>query len=133
MAEHTFNVIWICEYLLPYTKRVEAYPLIRKALIHDASEALTGDIPSTAKDRQFAQRDSDLSADVIVLKVADQLEALLFTNDELCMGNQSILPVQDHVMQRYREIWEYFPWNGDHGEKPSALQFSTQFLREVGL
>jgi len=96
VAEHSFHVawlyVWVCARLgLP----VSAHNLI-VALVHDADEAVTGDLPTPTK----PMNTDNATLDKCVLKIADCLEAALFLSEELSMGNSSIADILDDVISR---------------------------------
>jgi len=66
------------------------------ALVHDADEAVTGDLPTPTK----PMNTDNATLDKCVLKIADCLEAALFLSEELSMGNSSIADILDDVISR---------------------------------
>jgi 5'-deoxynucleotidase YfbR-like HD superfamily hydrolase len=104
VAEHSYFVAL-------YAKRIgellglsleEMAELVWAALVHDADEMITGDVPTPSKKRHlYIHRDRvlddmgygepDISAySKDILKVADVYEACMFLTDELAMGNTTV-------------------------------------------
>ena len=105
VAEHCFNVERICMKLAPMfgiTDFLGVLQLSQAALHHDDQEALTGDMPTTAKHyieegesgvdmpgRLWYTQASDRTREIV--KLADLLEAFHFINMEIKMGNKYLI------------------------------------------
>lgn len=146
VAEHTYGVLWILQWLeterpslfedLTDAEKLEMY---RYALRHDAGEAISGDIPSVAK---FLVRDGTaihlevqhgvaidpeinrpeaLNAVKHAVKTADYLEALLFLNREVISGNRSCEGVAGAVMAKFE----------DHMGHGSGFKLFEQLMQHI--
>lgn len=132
VAEHCYHMSWIALWLLEQSGQLcELSPpaevwLHRVIMLHDESEAFTGDIPSPMKghinlSRSLSRLESmhalgvshfedefhSLAHDVYVL--ADILEALLFLHEENAMGNGSVLEVYEAVYTAAKEKADSLP------------------------
>jgi 5'-deoxynucleotidase YfbR-like HD superfamily hydrolase len=95
--------------------------VLRYALLHDETEALTGDIPATVArgplprktseyEEQSGQGASGAPADIRqILKIADLLEAFLFVKEEELLGNKSLDIINGHIKGRLRDVCADFP------------------------
>jgi 5'-deoxynucleotidase YfbR-like HD superfamily hydrolase len=100
VAEHCFNVeriaLTIAEEWFNITDKLILFSISQLALHHDDEEALTGDIPATAK--KYIKVDmlpmytNYTSEDYDIVKLADLMEAWWFLNQEFKMGNGYMLP-----------------------------------------
>ena len=92
VAEHAFNVERIATAIsnewFHITNVNDLYSISQLALHHDDEEALTGDIPSTAKKENHLDKDRGPWYNVV--KLADLMEAFWFLSMEYQMGNQYI-------------------------------------------
>lgn len=106
VAQHSFNVAWLC-YML--TDRCASGALIMAALAHDAGERKTGDMPAPIKRAvKASQALDDLESDHLfescgfmpmpltpdehtILKVADSLDGAFYCLRELKMGNRLVV------------------------------------------
>ena len=91
------------------------------AMIHDETEAITGDIPSPAggkpipgksKEYEIAHNHGAVYApDAIkqVLKIADLLEALLFIHEDMLLGNNGLEDISFDIRRRLRPLLMEFP------------------------
>lgn len=104
-------------------------PLLIEALIHDASESISGDLPSPFKRligsdiinaalRRFkVSKVSDTVANI--LKCADCIEAMLFLREDMMLGNNVVGPVYTDISVNFKPHWSKFDWNVDEcGDKP---------------
>lgn len=135
VAEHSFHVAHIALWLLEKLPGVDAEPfpaafertLLYYALIHDETEAITGDIPSPGggnhalpgKSKEYektfglgtATLDEDQFDLVIydILKLADLLEAWLFIKEEQSLGNDTLhFSVQGSILNRLHAMLQRF-------------------------
>jgi 5'-deoxynucleotidase YfbR-like HD superfamily hydrolase len=129
VAEHCFNVQRICMRLAPLFNidhAVEQFILSQAALHHDNKEALTGDIPSTAKGYTTIGEngvDTDPrgwytgASDEIkaIVKLADMLEMFHFMAIEMKMGNRYI---RNHKIRMQRAINKHI---AKHPEWPETI------------
>jgi len=130
VAEHSYHVahiaLWVSRMHKTLASGDRDFEILFFAIIHDETEALTGDIPSPSAhthmpnkkqfDVEHALGASTASDEVEqVLKVADVLEALLFLWEEKKMGNTMEFIEADVTKNLYRAL-EGFPWIGanDH-------------------
>lgn len=105
IAEHSFGVAWLCEWL---TGGKASKDLILAALSHDLAEQLTGDIPSPAKrslgiQEVVGHREATIlqnnnidyesrltGTELRVLKLADALDGMVFCVHEHTLGNKAM-------------------------------------------
>jgi len=108
VGEHSYGVAWLCWLL---SDRDPSAGLLMHALAHDAAEHTTGDIPSPVKRGSDMVRqhfdDAEQAAltgvgihlppltveEADVLALADTLEGLLYTLEEIEMGNRNLIPI----------------------------------------
>ncbi len=111
VGSHSYRVACICMELADgMGSAVRMLELIRAALLHDAAEAHTGDICAPVKkiltgNLENIERDYLRSvgihvpflyeAEKAILKVADTLDLLMFSREEMKMGNTRMRPVFD--------------------------------------
>jgi hypothetical protein len=123
VAEHTFHVMVICDWLLEHHRyRSDHFHLdvLRLALGHDRDESITGDIAAGSKPIPTDEDVSKKTDAQIVLKVADYLEAILFLEDERRLGNAVYPePIIEDAITRMRPYWRAFPFKG-YIPKPDA-------------
>lgn len=132
VAEHTFNVMWIANWLTQFTAGVDPHKLLFDCMVHDADEAFSGDTPSTHKPRPTDKDIASMSRRKIVLKVADGLEALVFLAAEEQFGNKRIESVMLDVLNNVDRYCKHFPWRG--GSEPmTARAFFHELLHEINL
>lgn len=110
VAQHSYQVAQICRWLLDYhvwhddtQKRLE---VVEYALDHDLDEAATGDYPSNVKARKNGLDDQVK----VVVKVADQLEALSFLYMEQTLGHATrmLQPIHNDIYARLHDYWILF-------------------------
>lgn len=119
VAEHSFGVAWICEFL---TDGKASKNLIMAALAHDLAEQIVGDIPAPAKRalgiREVVGEREDtilrnnnvryvafLKAEELkILKLADALDGMAFCVSEIINGNGALLEVFDRFGAYVSEI-----------------------------
>lgn len=116
VAEHSFRVALIADRIAKdwfnITSQVDLYRINQYALRHDASEAITGDIPAIVNDmfdhEGLTSRYSDIVSHNLagketnnIVKIADYIEALLFLNTERVLGNTTV-----HLV--YRDVHDNF-------------------------
>lgn len=129
VAEHCFNVQRICMRLAPIFRIHEEWALHRlsqAALNHDNKEALSGDIPSTAKG-YVSVGESGVDTDPCgwytgatdyakaIVKLADLLEMFHFAAMEMKMGNRYI---RNHKVRLLRAIDKHI---AQHPEWPEEV------------
>ena len=120
VGHHSCNVAWLVTQLTDTPSRA----LIQAALLHDAEEIHTGDVPATTKWRSKMLRDSldDLEhfyrMDVglampvitenekVILKQADMLDLCFKMVEELSMGNQQCANI---LSRGTTYLWENQP------------------------
>jgi len=116
VAEHCFNVQRICIAMAPWFKLeiLELFALSQGALHHDDLEAITGDLPSPAKD-YIAKREGGIDTDAGVwydrlpddlkeiIKLADLMEAFHFLCIEMKMGNRYVVRHRRNLRQKIRD------------------------------
>jgi 5'-deoxynucleotidase YfbR-like HD superfamily hydrolase len=123
VAEHCFNVQRICMRISPWFSiynSLELFRLSQAALHHDDNEALTGDIPWTARD--YVKKDENRidtgaatwynsAGDRIkaIVKLADLLEAYHFLTMEMQTGNWYLV---EHKVSMRNRIMEFISEQG---------------------
>ena len=130
--QHAFSVARIADHLMESheDKSVEFRLLVlRKCLEHDDDEAVYGDTPSPSKNGAYNPKHVD--PEVVVMKVADVLEAVLFLYEEQHMGNKWVGKIIDELLVKLHDWWGVFPWE-ERSPKPLTSDlvrtYSTQFL-----
>jgi hypothetical protein len=127
VAEHCFNVQRICIRIAPWFKissALELYRLSQAALHHDDNEALTGDIPWTAKGYVKEGENGvdtgaalwyDSAGDRIksIVKLADLLEAYHFLAMEMQTGNWYLIEHKISMRERIMEFIADHNWDVD--------------------
>ena len=123
VAEHSFRVAVLCEDLVRKHEwsgdRAFKLRVLGLALRHDIDEVMTGDLPSQSKGTR--KDPSLLNPEQLVVKIADVIEALVFTYEEIGMGNRSMLPIRDDLINVLDQYWDHFPWESTNA-KPSLGQ-----------
>lgn len=126
VAEHSFNVAWICEVLASFLDErcseyqslsmMDRYDLLWQAIIHDEAEAISGDIAAPFRRGSIGhgikhyekgcQRGHTTKPFIKkIVKIADCVEAWLFLTQEVEMGNRSILPIVQDVERTLEKHW----------------------------
>jgi len=118
VAEHSFNVAMI---LLDLTNGKAHADLLKAALYHDLPEVFTGDIPATAKwaSPSLVQSlklledvfDSDYNLvvnlsedDKKLLKFADMAELVMYSLDQLRLGNRNMISIAERGVNYLEEM-----------------------------
>lgn len=135
VAEHSFHVMHIAMWLYQQSAwGKEAKPnevwqtlsLMYYAMIHDETEAITGDIPSPAGknhlpgkskvyEEKFGHGATGAPEELKqILKMADLLEAWLFVKEDQQLGNDGLWQIEDDIRQRFREIAVDFPTDKEY-------------------
>lgn len=115
VGEHTYNLLAILHSIMG--PREISQQLFIAALHHDAAEAITGDVPATAKWKypklEEALKDTEelicqdhglikldpKSFDAQILKYADYMELAMFGLEEMKMGNTRVEQMVFNVMR----------------------------------
>lgn len=125
VAEHVYQVQWLTLALMSKTKsgvltQVEITSALIWALMHEELEAVTGDLPSPTKSPEYKQAMGELldgvtivhEADFVttqrvadLVKVADLLEAVLFLNEEIAMGNKAVTSIRNERKEKLMGAW----------------------------
>lgn len=132
VAEHSFRVAVIAKSMAYKHEnciyRGFTHAVVSEALVHDGEEHKTGDSPSPSKKKKDPSAMTDVQ---IVVKVADILEALLFVHEEMQMGNKSIEPLVDDLVERGTPYWDHFKWR--MSDKPTFAQLALQLVEDCAL
>lgn len=131
VAEHTFHVMVICDWLLKFHRDVTpefSLEVMREALGHDRDEAITGDISAGSKPIPDAAKVATKSDAEIVLKVADYLECIAFLNEEIRLGNTTYPPsIIEDALDRMTPYWMAFPYDNRDGTlKPGPRELAAK-------
>lgn len=144
-ADHSFHVSWIALWLTQYHRQRYHTQFERDvmmyALVHDSSESIYGDIPSTAKRMMRPNHDFNaIDRDVMppfsdevksVVKMADYIEALLTLTEERAMGNRRIDDVYNDVWLNADETWARFHWDIGLQAKPTLENLFARLCRAI--
>lgn len=101
VAEHSYNVAvltyWLCIRLGKDANTIAISVL--KALVHDSSEAITGDMPSPIKRNvPPAENEGEL-----LVKVADSIESILFIRHEYDLGHRNLADILQYNQDKLKE------------------------------
>lgn len=136
VAEHSYFLTMI---LLELTQGQASCRLIKAALFHDLPEVITGDIPATAKwkspclvtelkamEDEF-EDEHDLfvaltDEEKLLLKFADMSELVLYSLDQLRLGNRNML----EVGMRGIDYLQNMPF-----VSPAALKMMNELITEM--
>lgn len=143
IAEHSFGVAWLCEWL---TNGGASKELIMAALEHDLAEQVTGDIPAPAK-RQLGIRDligkreetilrnnglryaDGLNTqEISVLKMADAIDGMVFCLREMQLGNTTMNVVFIRFRSYVMELEEKLPCDG---RVKYIVDYVTKLFEEI--
>lgn len=115
VGQHTlyvFNYVYQCKGLSQYFLEY----ILRHALLHDASEAYTSDIPGPAKDfiagfRSFEKRIQDKILNKFKLEPLFDLESSILKDaDKLALHTESRIKRSKHVERELNDLYrKYFP------------------------
>lgn len=126
LADHQWGVAMLAMYL---TDNKCTLFLVRAALVHDCAELIIGDIPAPTKWKfgsllEEAERKAEEEMGITVwlenitpdeqelLSVADRMEALLFSYEELLLGNTRMQWPFEKLMRKLAEVWARIPQRG---------------------
>lgn len=132
VAEHSFHVVYMARIVAEHHALLCSgnyrAQLLDYAIDHDRIESMTGDKPSPYKrwlklvnpgvvlepPEDFAPDVSAMMMKAIkqVVKIADFLEALIFLEEEVALGNKRLFAVRADVWVNYVAVWQEFDWNG---------------------
>ena len=117
VGEHTYGVMVMLNLLTGFSVSPGLY---EAALLHDVPEAETGDVPSPTKRAMASQGWDDFELKVLgryglgrplltpeekrLLALADMLEGLRYTVQEVRMGNLELVPVMDRFARYIMEL-----------------------------
>lgn len=121
VAEHSYYVAIYAKEIAEFVNldKDEVPLLVWVALLHDAEEMVTGDIPTPSKERHLhIQRyqilrdveiglspDTNLSlAAHKILKIADCFEAIMFLVDEQYIGNITVFELTAHLTDQLQSM-----------------------------
>jgi len=146
VAEHSFHVctlaLWLADRSAAVSDgRITREQLVYAALYHDEFESITGDIAAPAKkwidNAQFDKMKTTLNIKEYeneeiksIIKVADLMEAYLFLQEELAMGNSSLRSIMEDVVNNLYAAWLKFEYN--ESPKPEIVDVVTELLTCVG-
>lgn len=118
VAEHSFHVAMI---LLELTNGQASAELLKAALYHDLPEVFTGDIPATAKwaspplvqslklledvfDNDYNLVVNLSEDDKKLLKFADMAELVMYSLDQLRLGNRNMISIAERGVNYLEEM-----------------------------
>lgn len=132
VAEHSYHVAQTARWLMQFhASRCDAderawkaltADVIELALDHDRDEAATGDRPTPSK--QGKTYHAGMPQSVIIVKIADILEALAFLHEEKLMGNTRVHALFEERKQALREVWGFMQ------VRPTAEMQATDILNK---
>lgn len=144
VAEHSFHVahiaLWLAQYHTALYTGDYDRDILWYALIHDETEAITGDIPTPAGKKHLPGKSSLFeskhnmgttlaSTDVkCTLKIADLLEALLFTQEEERLGHKGFTVISHDILERLQIVIEAYHWRETCENYRYYLYFYPHFL-----
>lgn len=124
VAEHSFRVSLIAEKIAVHwygvTDHIILYRIQRFSKRHDLLESITSDVPSIVNDLmghdEVSVRYSDIPdlflefnpnpIEKLIVKQADCLEAMIFLNTEVALGNNSVTNVYNDVQEGLQATYE---------------------------
>tara|TARA_R100000322_G_scaffold111973_4_gene71703 strand:+ start:5271 stop:5819 length:549 start_codon:yes stop_codon:yes gene_type:complete len=121
VAEHSYYVAIYAKRIAQFVKlnKDEIPLLVWVALLHDAEEMVTGDIPTPSKERHLYIQQYQISRDVgiglspdvnlsiaahKILKIADCFEAIMFLVDEQYIGNITVFHLTEHLRDHLQSM-----------------------------
>ena len=141
VAEHSFHVAWIVLEIANYSDAVkngdlELSDLLTLALIHDESEAVSGDLATPFKRHWVADAVNDMekaydmgrhfkSLDpqaYAIIKMADLIEAIIWLNEESTLGNKLIKSIQKQIIESLQKVMIDFDYSGPSSTKDMITQ-----------
>lgn len=116
VAEHSFQVAVLTKYLLKFHEDATDNHFTREALSyaleHDEEEAVKGDMPGgPVIKRDFKALTSERGQVWAVVKMADMLEAMIFLEEEVALGNEQVMPIIDGYEKDVERLNEYIAWD----------------------
>lgn len=130
VADHCFGVALLVDRIatvvgVPEDNYKLRHKLQRAALVHDAFESISGDLPTPYKrvisDSQAYEKYKHKFQETYeldefqkrILKIADLMEAAIFLNREQFLGNMSVTLIQNEIINKLRtacfeagpEVW----------------------------
>jgi len=129
VGEHSFHVAYMALWVARLHARLHDgsadLDILGFAIVHDETEAITGDIPASENGRNLSGKskvmenkyklgDCTASNDIkSVLKLADLLEAYLFVQEEKRLGNRALFDIEQDVKRRIFEAASRFEFGRD--------------------
>ena len=131
--QHSYGVTPVVRVLLNRhaqgDDRIFRLDVIELCLDHDNIEAVTGDAPSPSKKPSYVPS-SDTPQMVVIIKMADVMEAILYLEEEKMMGNKWVDGVMLELRSKAHDWWSLF----DHkqgAKKPLTSDLIAEFVKSV--
>ena len=124
LADHQWGVAMLVDYMGGPSQAVKA------ALVHDCAEVELGDIPAPVKwqfGNLYAEKERTVEdnmgvhggwakhitvAEKVLVETADRMEALLFSFEEIQLGNQNMRAPFDKLVRKLAPNWRGIPTSG---------------------
>lgn len=133
VAEHTFYTLCILIWLDDQFKIGLTAEDFKRVIVHDAHEAFSGDVPTTAKPEPTSDSLAAMSAFELWLKVADLLEAHLFLAEENMVGNRHVGEVRKfNIVRGQLYIRELQERKGSIASPPNYAYLCEKLVMAAG-
>lgn len=132
VSAHSFQVAQITRWLLQYHVNGSCPDFYMQsvcyALDHDVDEAANGDAPTPSKLTSFPDKADQVR---VLVKVADILEAMVFLQEEMLMGNEKrIRPIYEELGTRLHLWFHAFEWDAPF-RKPLTSDLARMLMDAI--
>ena len=148
VAEHSFYAAVIALLLAERCSLgVGKHAVLATALLHDAEEAVTGDLPALAKRGTPGWKDTERAGEtelfdgvvdllpfrshLPIVKLADRMASLLYATDEVEMGNSHFLRIQRELVGEIYDMLDGF--SKDVREEVIDIMMDLDFDKSLGV